>query len=168
MATKTEVHRFHFAFNNSERVQISPFSTERQYNLEDILWVISVESVRNNQYGITYGILDSNTTEWYNSLIGYPTTRSGTGNLGGRYYGSETVECYLYLGAMIDEIDFNKGVVTSGQWSVSASKQDAYKQWMGNISIYLLQVCKNMRRKTIAMVVVIISSIYSNKAVLGF
>ncbi len=114
-----EVLRYNFTFGNGELVQTSSSSMKRLYNRE---WVVTVESVKNNQYGITYGILDNNASEWYNSLVSYTTNRSGTGNFGGRYYGSDTVGRYLYLGAMIDERDVNRGVVTSGQWSTDASK----------------------------------------------
>ncbi len=84
--------------------------------------MVTVDSVKNNRYGITYGIFDNNASEWYNSLVSYTTGRTGTGNFGGRYYGSDTVGRYLYLGAMIDERDVNRGVVTSGQWSTDDSK----------------------------------------------
>lgn len=67
-------------------------------------------------------IFDNNASEWYNSLVSYTTGRTGTGNFGGRYYGSDTVGRYLYPGAMIDERDVNRGVVTSGQWSTDDSK----------------------------------------------
>ena len=31
--------------------------------------MVTVDSVKNNRYGITYGILDNNASEWYNSLV---------------------------------------------------------------------------------------------------
>jgi hypothetical protein len=114
-----EVLYYNFTFGNGELVQTSSSSMKRLYNRE---WVVTVDSVKNNRYGITYGILDNNASEWYNSLVSYTTSRTGTGNFGGRYYGSDTVGRYLYLGAMIDERDVNRGVVTSGQWSTDASK----------------------------------------------
>ena len=114
-----EVLYYNFTFGNGELVQTSSSSMKRLYNRE---WVVTVDSVKNNRYGITYGILDNNASEWYNSLVSYTTSRTGTGNFGGRYYGSDTVGRYLYLGAMIDERDVNRGVVTSGQWSTDDSK----------------------------------------------
>ena len=114
-----EVLYYNFTFGNGELVQTSSSSMKRLYNRD---WVVTVDSVKNNRYGITYGILDNNASEWYNSLVSYTTSRTGTGNFGGRYYGSDTVGRYLYLGAMIDERDVNRGVVTSGQWSTDASK----------------------------------------------
>jgi hypothetical protein len=114
-----EVLYYNFTFGNGELVQTSSSSMKRLYNRE---WVVTVDSVKNNRYGITYGIFDNNASEWYNSLVSYTTSRTGTGNFGGRYYGSDTVGRYLYLGAMIDERDVNRGVVTSGQWSTDASK----------------------------------------------
>ena len=114
-----EVLYYNFTFGNGELVQTSSSSMKRLYNRE---WVVTVDSVKNNRYGITYGILDNNASEWYNSLVSYTTGRTGTGNFGGRYCGSDTVGRYLYLGAMIDERDVNRGVVTSGQWSTDASK----------------------------------------------
>lgn len=62
-----EVLRYNFTFGNGELVQTSSSSMKRLYNRE---WVVTVESVKNNQYGITYGILDNNASEWYNAL--YP------------------------------------------------------------------------------------------------
>ena len=112
-------HKSNFTFGNGELVQTSSSSMKRLYNRE---WVVTVDSVKNNRYGITYGIFDNNASEWYNSLVSYTTGRTGTGNFGGRYYGSDTVGRYLYLGAMIDERDVNRGVVTSGQWSTDDSK----------------------------------------------
>ena len=114
-----EVLYYNFTFGNGELVQTSSSSMKRLYNRE---WVVTVDSVKNNRYGITYGILDNNASEWYNSLVSYTTSRTGTGNFGGRYYGSDTVGRYLYLGAMIDERDVNRGVVTSELWSTDASK----------------------------------------------
>lgn len=114
-----EVLYYNFTFGNGELVQTSSSSMKRLYNRE---WVVTVDSVKNNRYGITYGIFDNNASEWYNSLVSYTTGRTGTGNFGGRYYGSDTVGRYLYLGAMIDERDVNRGVVTSGQWSTDDSK----------------------------------------------
>lgn len=108
-----------FTLGNGELVKTSSDSMKRLYNRE---WVVTVQSVRNNQYAITYGIIDNNASEWYNSLVSYTTSRNGTGNFGGKYYGSDTVGSYLYLGAMIDERDVNRGVVTSGQWSTDAAK----------------------------------------------
>ncbi len=115
----SQVLYYNFTFGNGELVQISSSSMKRLYNRE---WVVTVDSAKNNRYGITYGIFDNNASEWYNSLVSYTTGRTGTGNFGGRYYGSDTVGCYLYLGAMIDERDVNRGVVTSGQWSTDDSK----------------------------------------------
>lgn len=114
-----EVLYYNFTFGNGELVQTSSSSMKRLYNRE---WVVTVDSVKNNRYGITYGILDNNASEWYNSLVSNTTSRTGKGNFGGKYYGSDTVGRYLYLGAMIDERDVNRGVVTSGQWSTDASK----------------------------------------------
>ena len=114
-----EVLYYNFTFGNGELVQTSSSSMKRLYNRE---WVVTVDSVKNNRYGITYGILDNNASEWYNSLVSNTTSRTGTGNFGGKYYGSDTVGRYLYLGAMIDERDVNRGVVTSGQWSTDDSK----------------------------------------------
>lgn len=113
-----EVLYFYFYFGDGELVKLSSSSMKRLYNRE---WVVTVSSIKNNQYPVTYGMLDNNASEWYNSLVSYTTTRSGTGNFGGRYYGSDTVGRYLYFGAMIDERDVNRGVTISGQWSTDAA-----------------------------------------------
>ena len=62
----SQVLYYNFTFGNGELVQTSSSSMKRLYNRE---WVVTVDSVKNNRYGITYGILDNNASEWYNSLV---------------------------------------------------------------------------------------------------
>lgn len=92
---------------------------KRLYNRQ---WVVSVNSRANNRYAITYGMLDNNATEWDYALVSNTTSRSGTGNFGSTYYSSSSIGSRLYLGALINYNDVNRGVETSGQWSTDAAK----------------------------------------------
>lgn len=114
-----EVQYYNFNIGVDQLVGCSATAMKRLYNRE---WVVSVNSRANNQYPITYGMLDNNETEWNNALVSYTTSRSGTGDYGARYPSSASVGSYLYLGALINELDLNMGVRTSGQWSTDAHR----------------------------------------------
>lgn len=114
-----EVLYYNFKIQADEMVGCSSSSMKRLYDRE---WVVTVSNRTNNSYGITYGMIGNNATEWNNALVSRTTTKSGTGNFGSTYYSSDSIGSYLYLGALIDERDLNKGVTTSGQWSTDAHK----------------------------------------------
>lgn len=114
-----EVLYHSFNIGTGELVGCSSSSMKRLYNRE---WVVTVSSRSNNSYGITYAMISNNATSWFNGIASNTTTKSGTGNFGSTYVNSNTVGSYLYLGALIDERDLNKGVKTSGQWSTDAAK----------------------------------------------
>lgn len=114
-----EVQYYDFKISTYEMVGCSSSSMKRLYDRQ---WVVTVSSRANNSYGITYGMINNNATEWYNALVSRTTTKSGTGNFGSTYYNADSVGSYLYLGALIDERDVNKGVKTNGQWSTDAAK----------------------------------------------
>lgn len=114
-----EVLYYNFSIQTDEMVGCSSSSMQRLYDRE---WVVTVSNRANNSYGITYGMIDNNATGWDNALVSRTTTKSGTGNFGSTYYSSDSVGSYLYLGAIIDERDLNKGVTTDGQWSTDAHR----------------------------------------------
>ncbi len=114
-----EVLYYSFNIGTDEQVGCSSSSMERLYNRQ---WVVTVSSRKNNSYGITYGMIDNNATEWDNAIVSKTVTKSGTGNFGSSYYSSASVGDYLYLGALINANDLNMKVKTSGQWSTDASR----------------------------------------------
>lgn len=114
-----EILYYDFKIMTDEMVGCSSSSMQRLHNRE---WVVTVSSRANNSYGITYGMIDNNATEWDYALVSRTTTKAGTGNFGSTYYSSDSIGSYLYLAALIDERDVNKGVKTSGQWSTDAHK----------------------------------------------
>jgi hypothetical protein len=114
-----EVLYYNFHIGTDELVGCSSSSMKRLYNRQ---WVVSVTSRANNRYAITYGMLNNNATEWDYALVSNTTSRSGTGNFGSTYYGSSSIGSRLYLGALINYNDVNRGVETSGQWSTDAAK----------------------------------------------
>lgn len=114
-----EVLYYDFHIGTDELVGCSSSSMKRLYNRQ---WVVSVTSRANNRYAITYGMIDNNASEWDISLVSNTTSRSGTGNFGSTYYSSSSIGSRLYLGALINYNDVNRGVETSGQWSTDAAK----------------------------------------------
>lgn len=112
-----EVLYYSFTMGNGSLVSRSDSSMKRLYNRE---WVVTVSSRSNNSYGITYAMLNGLNTQWEWALESYTTTQAGTGNFGATYPDTSTVGAYLYLGALINYNDLNKGVTTSGQWSTDA------------------------------------------------
>jgi len=114
-----EILYYNFNILTDEMVGCSSSSMQRLHDRE---WVVTVSSRANNNYGITYAMLDNNATGWDNALVSRTTTKTGTGNFGSTYYSNDTIGYYLYLGALIDERDLNKDVKTSGQWSTDAHK----------------------------------------------
>ena len=115
-----EVLYYNFNIGTGELVGCSSSSMKRLYNRE---WVVTVSSRSNNRYTITYGMLDNNATEWDNALVSNTTSRSGTGNFGSTYPSSSSIGSRLYLGALINFNDVNRGVKTSGQWSTDAARE---------------------------------------------
>ena len=114
-----EVLYYNFNIGTGELVGCSSSSMKRLYNRE---WVVTVSSRSNNRYTITYGMLDNNATEGDNALVSNTTSRSGTGNFGSTYPSSSSIGSRLYLGALINFNDVNRGVKTSGQWSTDAAR----------------------------------------------
>lgn len=114
-----EVLYYDFDIGLGQGVGCSSSSMERLYNRQ---WVVSVAERANNRYAITYGMLDNNATSWDNALVSNTTSRAGTGNFGSTYYSTGTIGRNLYLGALINYNDLNRGVQTSGQWSTDAAK----------------------------------------------
>lgn len=114
-----EVLYYDFDIGVDERVGCSSSSMERLYNRQ---WVVSVADRANNRYAITYGMLDNNATSWDNALVSNTAVKSGTGNFGSTYYSTASIGARLYLGALINSKDVNRGVETSGQWSTDAAK----------------------------------------------
>lgn len=114
-----EILYYNFSIQTDEMVGCSSSPMRRLYERE---WVVTVSNRANNSYGITYGMIDNNATEWDNALVSWTITQSGTGDFGSTYYSRDSVGSYLYLGALIDERDLNKGVTTDGQWSADAQR----------------------------------------------
>lgn len=112
-----EILYYNFNIETDSLCGCSSSFMKRLYNRE---WVVTVSSRANNSYGITYGMLDNDATSWSNALVSYTTTKQGTGDFGSTYYSNDTVGWNLYLGALINTRDLNKGVSTNGQWSTDA------------------------------------------------
>lgn len=109
-----EVLYYNFEISNGERCGVSSNSMMRRYNRQ---WVVTVSSRSGNSYPITYGMLDTINSEWDNCLCSYTTRKTGTGNIGGNYYGTGSIGANLWLGTLTDALDVSKTVKTSGQWS---------------------------------------------------
>lgn len=89
-----------------------------------LLFSNSATVSKGKTYELTVDVkmLDNNATEWDNALVSNTTSRSGTGNFGSTYPSSSSIGSRLYLGALINFNDVNRGVKTSGQWSTDAAR----------------------------------------------
>lgn len=109
-----EVLYYNFEISNGARCGVSSNTMKRLFNRQ---WVVTISSRSGNSYPITYGMLDKINSEWDYCLCSYTTPKTGTGNIGGNYYSSDSVGAKLWLGTLTDERDVSKTVKTSGQWS---------------------------------------------------